>query len=985
MNVLLKKQPVFCIILALFFLVVVPHVSHAATFTVTKTADTNDGLCNEDCSLREALEQAQQNNEQDTIQFSIPTSDPGYVRADGSRSSTREDPRTYPETPNGFFILPLQRDLVITERNGVTIDGYSQQSARRNTQRFGRELDTRLVLQIEMDRSIIRITDSQNVRLSGFSIQGGDIVVEQGSSNTQIDGNYIGTDITGSETVSEGAIKAYRGAQRTFIGTDGDGIGDIGERNIISPEEDIAVQIGDRMDIAFDSNNITLENSLAGNYIGTDRTGRVCIADIHRFAVYLDGGQTNRFTQVGSNLDGFSGEEERNIIGCVKNSFRFRDGALVRFHADSAIIAKNYIGVSALGDDLTTVAERPIKGVYGFQTFADGPGTFLTNRDNSVIENTVGNIPLFGIHISGENNLIRRNVVYNGESHGIVISDRVQELEFLDEFPTTENTVLNNRLYNNAGAGVAIQGTKSLHTWITNNYIYNNTGLGIDIDPSGTDYLRLTTGVNENDPGDRDETSFGNLLVNRPVIQRVGLTGDGYFMAVVDLDLNPGERPFTVELFDNDFIDESGYGEGRYFIGAADTGAVGDGVFISGPIIQRTPTSAGTITATVSNNRKATSEFSGPPVDTTIAQLDAVILINNGAERTDSRDVTLTIGVLTPFFTPTEMIVGNDAEFIGRSWENYTNTKAWQLTEGNGAKRVHVRFRNAAGVETPLFYDGIGLNADSPVLFPTALPSPPFGSGDGEGGLGSGPGGRGDGTGSGGSNGGTGGDSRSGGTGGSEGSGSIGAGVGGGRGGGWTPIQVIESELGFRIPGLSVVLTFFVRLFFILVGIAALFFGLYGAFSWVISSGEQENVDKARNRIVAALVGVLLTVVILAVIYSMEQFVFQQRVCFGLSCPVTVPGILEACVPNPQYRLPDNFVQDRIEAGMTEEELYASDECCPFADVTLQMDIRLTTGWKSGASNFGNYDYKICCIYGDENGNQICDGEPTEDGRLNIR
>ena len=32
-----------------------PHPAHAATFTVTKTADTNDGTCDGDCSLREAI------------------------------------------------------------------------------------------------------------------------------------------------------------------------------------------------------------------------------------------------------------------------------------------------------------------------------------------------------------------------------------------------------------------------------------------------------------------------------------------------------------------------------------------------------------------------------------------------------------------------------------------------------------------------------------------------------------------------------------------------------------------------------------------------------------------------------------------------------------------------------------------------------------------------------------------------------------------
>src|SRR5947208_2859360 len=34
---------------------VAPHTALAATFTVTKTADTNDGACNNDCSLREAI------------------------------------------------------------------------------------------------------------------------------------------------------------------------------------------------------------------------------------------------------------------------------------------------------------------------------------------------------------------------------------------------------------------------------------------------------------------------------------------------------------------------------------------------------------------------------------------------------------------------------------------------------------------------------------------------------------------------------------------------------------------------------------------------------------------------------------------------------------------------------------------------------------------------------------------------------------------
>lgn len=55
----------FLTILACIFLSVI--VSNAATLTVTKTADTNDGICDSDCSLREAIDVAASG---DTIDFS---------------------------------------------------------------------------------------------------------------------------------------------------------------------------------------------------------------------------------------------------------------------------------------------------------------------------------------------------------------------------------------------------------------------------------------------------------------------------------------------------------------------------------------------------------------------------------------------------------------------------------------------------------------------------------------------------------------------------------------------------------------------------------------------------------------------------------------------------------------------------------------------------------------------------------------------------
>ena len=48
----MKKVIIF---ICLVFFVILSNMAQAATFTVTKTADTNDGACDADCSLREAI------------------------------------------------------------------------------------------------------------------------------------------------------------------------------------------------------------------------------------------------------------------------------------------------------------------------------------------------------------------------------------------------------------------------------------------------------------------------------------------------------------------------------------------------------------------------------------------------------------------------------------------------------------------------------------------------------------------------------------------------------------------------------------------------------------------------------------------------------------------------------------------------------------------------------------------------------------------
>ena len=100
-------------------------------------------------------------------------------------------------------------------------------------------------------------------------------------------------------------------------------------------------------------------------------------------------------------------------------------------------------------------------------------------------------------------------------------------------------------------------------------------------------------------------------------------------------------------------------------------------------------------------------------------------------------------------------------------------------------------------------------------------------------------------------------------------------------------------DLGFAIPSLGDILTFFIRAFFAIAGISALFYLLLGAFAWITSGGDKDSITAAREKIQAAIIGLILIVAVLALIWTLEQVVFAKRICLGVSCPVTIPGLIK--------------------------------------------------------------------------------------------
>lgn len=95
-----------------------------------------------------------------------------------------------------------------------------------------------------------------------------------------------------------------------------------------------------------------------------------------------------------------------------------------------------------------------------------------------------------------------------------------------------------------------------------------------------------------------------------------------------------------------------------------------------------------------------------------------------------------------------------------------------------------------------------------------------------------------------------------------------------------------DVDPGFVIPSLPDIISFLIKLFFFIAGLAALIYLLLGAFGWVTSSGDKEAVKKAQDKIQAAVVGLIVIVLVLAVMVTLEQFVFNKKFCLGISCPV---------------------------------------------------------------------------------------------------
>ena len=102
-----------------------------------------------------------------------------------------------------------------------------------------------------------------------------------------------------------------------------------------------------------------------------------------------------------------------------------------------------------------------------------------------------------------------------------------------------------------------------------------------------------------------------------------------------------------------------------------------------------------------------------------------------------------------------------------------------------------------------------------------------------------------------------------------------------------------DVQLGFNLPSFADIIGFLVKFLFFFAGLAALLYLLLGAFSWVTSSGDKENVKKAQDKIQAAVVGLVILVVVLVILATLENVILPGTFSVGLTRPLIIPALIK--------------------------------------------------------------------------------------------
>lgn len=439
------------------------------------------------------------------------TSQPGYagkpiVELDGSLLPLNSGPGLH-LTGGNSLVLGLA--IHSFQGPGVRISGSGGNTVSSNY--IGTNLNGELARPNGFDG--ILIVNSANNLIGGKRGKTGNLISGnlqegvrvQGHTSTfnRIQGNYIGTDAAGLLPIGNEThgILVQDLANGTIVGTDGDGIDDGLEGNVISGNGRDGVRF-------FGASN----NIVAGNWIGVDVMGTQSISNLFS-GVSIDGveGHSNL---VGSNGDGLSDELERNVI-----SGNLGVGVYLVRQAHKNLVSGNFIGADVSG---TTGIPNAGQGVL-IQAAASANVIGTTNGEylgNLISGNGADGIKLQEAH----NNILAGNVIGlnaggNGAipnaARGVLVQDNSQGNLIGTDDNTINDATERNVISGNRLQGIAIAGDGTEHTTVAGNYIGTDS-LGRNAIPNQQTGILVSAQTRANIIGTSSssarESAAGNLI-----------------------------------------------------------------------------------------------------------------------------------------------------------------------------------------------------------------------------------------------------------------------------------------------------------------------------------------------------------------------------------------------------------------------------------------------------------------------------------------
>ncbi|HEY8399835.1 MAG TPA: hypothetical protein VIK89_01160, partial [Cytophagaceae bacterium] len=151
-----------------------------------------------------------------------------------------------------------------------------------------------IVINMPQNNQIGNGTEEGRNIISGNLHRG--IYITGGARHTKIQGNYIGTDVTGTVNIGNtyAGVEILGGSKHTIIGTDSDGINDENEGNLISCNDFRGGAVTGANSNVLIRDNGADSNYVAGNLIGTDKTGMALLPNCGVRGIQVLGGTANR-------------------------------------------------------------------------------------------------------------------------------------------------------------------------------------------------------------------------------------------------------------------------------------------------------------------------------------------------------------------------------------------------------------------------------------------------------------------------------------------------------------------------------------------------------------------------------------------------------------------------------------------------------------------------------------------------------------------